>query len=532
MDTTYDVAIVGLGPVGGVLAALLGQAGFSTLVMDKAQDIFPLPRAVGFDHEIMRVMQNLGLAEAIAPHVVPYRPTQYRGVDGRLIARYDSLPPPYPEGWEPSFVFSQPPFERAIRDRLATLPRVEVRLSTELVGLAEAEGRVALQVTNAAGGAETLHARYAVGCDGGGSFVRRRLGIGFESLDFDEPWLVVDVLVDEDRLDKLPADIVQYCDPARPTTYVVGPRNHRRWEFMLLPGEDPEAMNRTDALWRLLSPWLKPDEATLWRAAPYVFHALVAERWRQGRVLLAGDAAHMTPPFMAQGMCQGIRDAANLAWKLGLVLSGNASDALLDTYGAERRPHVKATTQTAKALGRIICERDLDTARERDARMIAEAGDPPAVRHRQSLIPGLAEGALRSEQGPPVGGRAPQPIVATASGIARLDDLAGTGFRLVLAAGTTPDLVPPALRGLLRKLDGKILWIGAEGLSRPPGVDLIVVETEGVLAGWMDAHALQAALVRPDHHVAAVARDAGELDAMAAFLAGLLAPATAAVSGR
>ena len=516
MSKLHDVAVVGLGPVGAVLAGLLGRAGIRTLVIDKADDIYPLPRAIAFDHEVMRVLQGLGLAEAIAPHVMAYRPTEYHGLDGAVIARYASLPPPYPLGWEPSFVFTQPPFERALRSAVAALPSVEVRLATELKGYSDLGDHVELAVAGPAGTAETLRARYVVGCDGGSSLVRKLMGVRFESLDFDEPWLVVDVLVNADKLDRLPQTFVQYCQPARPTTYVIGPHNHRRWELMLLPGEVPEDMAREESIWQLLSRWLQPEDARLWRAATYVFHALVAEDWRRGRVLIAGDAAHMTPPFMAQGMCQGIRDAANLAWKLELVLAGTAGAALLDSYALERRPHVRATTDTAKGMGRIICELDPARARERDARMLAENGNPPAVRYRQSLIPGLVRGALWHEQGVPVGDRFPQPRVSTAEGVRLLDDAAGSGFRLVLGPGLTEADVSGELRQVLARLGGSILVLEPHGVSRRTGpASLAIAETEGVLVQWLKAHGVVAALVRPDHYVFAVARQPADLEALA-----------------
>lgn len=520
MTGIVDVAIVGLGPVGATLAALLGRAGVSTLVIDKADDIFPLPRAIGFDHEIMRVLQNLGLAEAIAPYVVPYRPTEYRGVDGRAIARYASVPEPYPQGWEPSFVFTQPPVECAIRALLETLPAVEVRLSTELKNIIDHGDHVALHTIGASGAPETLRARYAVGCDGGTSLVRKLLDIRFESLDFDEPWLVVDVLVNENKLGKLPETIIQYCDPERPTTYVVGPGNHRRWELMLLPGEVPETMSQEDVIWRLLSGWMTREDGSLWRAATYVFHALVAEEWRKGRVFLAGDAAHMTPPFMAQGMCQGIRDAANLAWKLVLVLSGRAGDGLLDSYEAERRPHVRATTETAKALGRIICERDPERATERDARMRAEFGDPPRVQFRQNLIPPLTAGAFPLGQEAPVGARFPQPRIITDAGVHRLDDVAGDGFRLVLAAGVNAQDLPAALRQAMTGLHARILCLSRQ--EQPPGEPIraaVLDEADGLLAGWMRDHGVIAVFVRPDHYVFAAARKLADLEDMAPEIA-------------
>lgn len=511
-----DVAVVGLGPVGAILSALLGRSGINTVVFDKADDIFPLPRAISFDHEIMRVLQNLGLAEIMRPYVVAYPPTEYRGVGGKLIARYESVPPPYPQGWQPGFMFKQPPFERAIRESLADLPGVEVRLCTALEGLRQHEEHVELKVLTSSGTEDVIRARYVVACDGGASLVRKLLGIGLESLNFDEPWLVVDVLVDEGKLAKLPQTIVQYCDPGRPTSYVVGSDNHRRWEFMLLPGEIAEEMNQETTIWRLLGRWLTPDDGKLWRATTYVFHALVANEWCKGRVLLAGDAAHMTPPFMAQGMCQGIRDAANLAWKLARVIRGQASPALLDTYQQERRPHVCTTTETAKALGRVICELDPVKAAERDVKMLSEKGDPPAVQYRQSLIPGLAEGALCGDQGTPVGTRIPQPRIKSEAGVTLMDDVVGAPFRLVVAVDVD---IPDTLRRKVIELDGAVLSLADAELSckRRPG-EWSIVETEGVLAAWLRDHGLLAVLVRPDHYVFAVARRISDLAVMSRLI--------------
>ena len=519
MSELVDVAVVGLGPVGSVLSGLLGKAGISTIVFDKADDIFPLPRAIGLDHEVMRTFQNLGLAEAVEPYVIPYPPTEYRGLGGTVIARYESLPPPYPQAWQPSFMFTQPPVERAIRRSLVDLPSVQVRLSTAVEDLTQQADYVELTVADASGAKERLHARYVVACDGGASPVRERLAIGMESLDFDEGWLVVDVQVHPDRVDKLPANIVQYCDPARPTSYVVGPGEHRRWEIRLMPGETPEAMVRDETIWRLLARWMSPEDGTIWRAATYVFHALIADEWRRDRVFLAGDAAHMTPPFMAQGMCQGIRDAANLAWKLALVLKGSAQATLLDSYQIERRSHVCATTETAKSLGRVICELDPAKAAERDARMLAQWGDPPAVQLRQNLVPGLTGGALCFEQGPPVGARFPQPWVATRTGDLRLDDLAGASFRLVLAPDLPPAEVPDALRRRLRGLGGAVLVLTETGptRARAPG-EWSIVESHGVLKSWFEAHGLTAALVRPDHYVFAVARQKADLEHIGEWL--------------
>ena len=515
MSRTVDVAIVGLGPTGAILSALLGRSKIQTVVIDKADDIFPLPRAIAFDHEVMRVVQNIGLADAIEPYVVPYPPTEYHGMGGKLIARYESLPPPYPQGWHPSFMFKQPPFEAALRRSLSDLPTVTVRLQTALEGMKQDEDHVELTLTNSSGAKEILHAQYVVGCDGGSSLVRKLMGIGLQSMNFDEPWLVVDMLVEEGGLRKLPRTLVQYCDPARPTTYVVGAGDHRRWEFMLHPGETAEAMNQEPAIWGLLAPWLTPKDGKIWRAATYVFHAVLATAWSHNRVFLAGDAAHMTPPFMAQGMCQGIRDAANLAWKLEWILEGRSAPALLNSYERERLPHVRTTTETAKALGRIICELDPVTAKERDARLLQERGDPPAVQYRQNLIPGLVEGALCSEQGAPVGTRFPQPRIGCDAGDLLLDDLVGTSLRLVVSAKITPRDIPEVLHRKVVGVGGVAVFLTDAKVSRSlgPGV-WSIAEKDGLLEAWMRDHSLLAALVRPDHYVFAVARDLRGLHAM------------------
>lgn len=519
MSRVVDVAVIGLGPTGAMLSALLGRSGIETVVIDKADDIFPLPRAVSFDHEVMRLVQNLGLAEAIQPYVVPYAPTEYRGVGGKLIARYESLPPPYPQGWHPSFMFQQPPFERTLRRSLNDLPTLDVRLCTALEKFRQDDDHVELAIVNASGSAEILRARYVVGCDGGSSLVRKLMGTSMKSLNFDEPWLVADILVDESKLQKLPRTIVQYCDPKRPTTYVVGPGNHRRWEFMLLPGETAEAMNEETAIWRLLRRWLTPEDGKVWRATTYVFHALVASEWRRGRVFLAGDAAHMTPPFMAQGMCQGIRDAANLAWKLAMVIKGQSAPELFDSYEHERHPHVKATTETAKSLGRIICELDPAKAVERDTRLLGERGDPPAVQYRQNLIPGLNEGALCSDQGAPVGMRFPQPRIASKTGECLLDDLVGASFRLVVSSQIALGDIPEALGRKVVGLGGAVLSLADADVSRPVGAaEWSIVEAEGVLNAWLREHGLLAALVRPDHYVFAIARQRSDLNAMSDLL--------------
>lgn len=497
-DRTVDVAVVGLGPVGATLAGLLGRAGLSVLACDKAREVYAQPRAVGFDHDAMRIFQRIGVAEAIAPHVAPFREGEYHGADGRVIQRVVHMPPPYPLAWPPHFTCDQPGLEEVIRASIARFPGVELATGLELRDFHDDGDTVALDLVDDGGRERRCRARYLVACDGGSSPIRRRLGVAMQSLDYDEPWIVVDLKVDDAAaLERLPRTNVQFCEPARPCTFINCPGDHRRWEFMLLPGEPTEGAVPEERLWRLLSRWLKPGEARIWRSAAYRFHALIAREWRRGRVLLAGDAAHMTPPFLGQGMCQGLRDAGNLAWKLEQVIRGAAGDWLLDTYAEERRPHVAETTRIAKEFGRIISERDPARARERDLRMQDADGRPRTIM-RQELIPGLVAGLI-SSQAPLAGKVFPQPLVDTGDGAAqRLDDLTGAAWRLVLTPGLA-DAAALVARARALGVATVVVGTGVPGAA-PAGV-AAVGERDGLLGAWFAAAGLRGALVRPDHYV-------------------------------
>lgn len=434
MNHSFDVAVVGLGPVGATCAALLGTLGLKTVAIERSPAVYDKPRAFALDHEAMRVFEDIGVAEAVAPHTAPFTPSEYYGVDGRLIKRLGALPKPWPLGWPPSMVFRQPAVEEILRQRAAEVAEV---IFDEVVSL---DGEK-LKLRNGS----TLAARYVVGCDGASSTVRRLLGVEYEDLDFDQAWLVADLLVKEEVLPRLPEVSVQYCEPARPATYLIGVGNHRRWEIMLDPGEEPD-------VWKLLARWITPAEAQLWRAASYRFHALLAHEWRRGSVFLAGDAAHQQPPFTGQGMCQGIRDVANLAWKLK-----HGKDRLLDTYELERKAHVKKLTGVIKDIGKVIGERDPAAARERDRRLIAEAGGKVQTVPRQNLIPPLEAGFLSREPHPANGTLFPKD--------------GGRGLRVV---------------------------------------------RNSELPNWFKKHDCTAALVRPDHYVYGVAADEAALDRLLA----------------
>lgn len=509
----YDVAVVGFGPSGAVAAGLLGGQGLNVFVCDRLHEVYDKPRAIAIDHEILRVFQQLGINDQIAEHVEPFTPSAYYGVDGQLIKRLTMVEPPYPLGYTPSNVFTQPPVEATLREHVASLPTVRVELGTTVTGLTQDEAGVTLDVRNERGEASTVRARYVVACDGASSSVREQVGIRLEDLEFDEPWLVIDVLANERGLAKLPKTSVQYCEADRPCTLVIGPQNHRRWEISLKDGEDPRKVTEPEETWKLLARWLTPDDGQLWRQASYRFHALVADRWRAGRVFVAGDAAHQQPPFLGQGMCQGVRDVANLSWKLGAVLHqhvrGAAAESLLDSYGDERKLHVQQLTGRIKKIGEVICERDATRARARDAQLLAECGGTVRDTPRQDVIPKLETGWLAAGEHAARGTIFPQPWIAGADGQPqRFDAVAGDGWVLVLA-----DSYGDAVPALNEEL-GAVTQVQF-------GKDLN--ETEGVAAAWFERFACTAALVRPDRYVYGVASSPSTLQALLDEVAARLA---------
>jgi 3-(3-hydroxy-phenyl)propionate hydroxylase len=364
-----------------------------------------------------------------------------------------------------------------------------------LITLNQDAESVELVYNDSQGQVMTAHAKYVIGCDGASSIVRGLVDLELDDLDFDEPWLVIDVEANASGMAKLPRNSAQYCEPSRPISYVIGTGSHRRWEIMLLPDEDPEAMLADDQIWQLLARWLKPEDGMLWRKAAYRFHALVAKDWRKDRVFLAGDAAHQQPPFLGQGMCQGIRDAVNLTWKLEHVLRKAAGDAaneaLLDSYGLERGAHVRALTTTIKGIGRYICERDITLARARDAKLLADQGGVVTSVPRQDLIPPLTTGFIshssHAAKSAAVGTLFLQPRVRRDEQVMLMDDAYGHGWRLV----TLDSELVKALSGM------------AYGLFKDLAV-IQLVELDGICAAWFTKHECIAALVRPDHYVYAV----------------------------
>lgn len=520
----FDLIIVGLGPVGAVAANLAGEAGLRTLVLEKSLTVFDKPRAMGLDQEIMRILGDLGLADKIAPYVMPYRPSEYRTADSSVIRRIEAAEPPFQLGWAPNYVFMQPQIEATLRENLARFPSVTVRLGAQVDAVVSADDTASVTVVESSGERRTYRSRYVLACDGGTSPIRMGLGLDMEDLDFDEPWLVVDVVLKDGCGMSLPATNVQYCEIERPCTFVVGPAQVRRWEFMINDDETPAQVVEPAFVRKLISRWLDDSEYDIWRASSYRFHALVLRQWRSERVFFLGDAAHMTPPFLAQGMCQGIRDAANLVWKLALVIRGASAPLLLDTYQAERLPHVKETTLVTKALGKLICERDPAAAHERDKRLLEEMAANPRGTVRQSLIPGLGAGFVSFSAHGPRGQLFPQPLVNTSNGRkCLLDEATGMTFRIVVPADTDAAVLESLASECeaLRDIPVKLVVIGTEPLSES-APSHAYQDTDGVLVSWMRRHDCGAVIARPDHYVYGACRQAEDAGAMIRELAAAL----------
>ncbi len=505
-----DVAILGCGPVGATLANQLGAAGLDVVVIERDARVFPLPRAIHFDGETMRVFQSLGLRAEVESISRPgTKGMHFVNADDRVLMVRAGTAAEGPQGGANNHYFHQPELEVVLRAGLARYPNVRLLAGCEATAVeADGEGvRIVLDevgrdgivtsVTNGTDGAHVaddmpprteVRARWLVGCDGGRSMVRRAIGSTNEDLGLHQPWLVFDAIL-ERELD-LPDYTVQRCDPARPMTMCCVTGQRRRWEIMLMPGDDPEAIARPENVWPLISRWVTPADARLERSAVYTFHSVIAHGWRRGRLLIAGDAAHQTPPFLGQGLCAGIRDCANLAWKLVRVARGTAPESLLDTYEPERRPHVQAFIELAVRLGAVIQATDPAVAAERDARFLQ--GEAQVFEYPQpGLGPGLHAGGFG-------GVLFPQPRLPDGR---RLDEALGNAYA-VLGEAATIDAADAATHERWRAAGAVVL--------RDPGE---------AVAAWWRTRGLTSVVLRPDRYLLGAARDANELASVSALMA-------------
>ncbi len=508
-DLIYDVAIIGYGPTGQMLSLLLGEKGYRVAVFERWPSHYPMPRAVHYDHEIARIFQGAGIAEALASVVEPGGVYEWRNARGETLLSFDWSEQGV-SGWPSSTMFSQPQLEAILDARVKSLPTVAVYHGWEVEHVEQTQDAVQLQIRKqtVTSSGELLptedhlsvRGRYFIGADGANSFLRQHMRTSLTDLGFLFDWLVVDILPHEQHAWNPPN--VQVCDPARPTTVVSGGKGRRRFEFMRLPGERVEDLNRSETAWQLLTPWdITQQNATLERHALYTFKARWADSWRDGRFLLAGDAAHLMPPFAGQGMCAGVRDAMNLAWKLDLVLSGRAEERLLDTYTSERLPQVQSYIHFSIELGKIICISDPEEASMRDEHMLA-------VRQQSAQgelpLPSFLPGPGLLLEGDPLAGHLFLQREVAHEGSQRLfDDLVGRGFCLISTVGDPVAHLSPDDRAFFTSIGGHLVSISNNADEHAGHV----IDISGAYVDWLEANNCAVVLARPDYAIYGTAPD-------------------------
>ncbi|MGX1372629.1 3-(3-hydroxy-phenyl)propionate hydroxylase [Streptomyces canus] len=477
-ESDLPVVIIGAGPVGVTAALLLARRGVRTLVLERHQDVYPLPRAVATDDEVRRILQAAGVGEEFTAIARPANGLRLLDARHRTMAEFRRTEDGH-HGYPQTSMFDQPELERLLRDALARHPECELRGGVEVTGVGpDTTGPVRVTYRDGAGQHE-LWAEAVLGCDGAGSLTREAIGAGWEDLRFEETWRVVDVRTKADV--RCWEGVDQVCDPRRPATFMRVGEDRYRWEFRLGGAEE--------SVRELIAPWLPPSydgDFEVVRETQYTFRARIADRWRSGRVFLLGDAAHLTPPFIGQGLCAGLRDAYNLSWKLARVLRQGAEESLLDTYESERKPHARHVIRLAVAMGWAMTGGQ-DSAAAVRRRLLAAACRIPGLTEAagRDLSPRLTAGPLvrrRTRRG--LGGtHCPQPWVRVDGRRARLDELLGDSFAVLTAAEPWP-----SLRALAHALGVRVITVAEIG-------------DDGTLAAWLRAGRADAVLLRPDRVV-------------------------------
>jgi 3-(3-hydroxy-phenyl)propionate hydroxylase len=486
------VVIVGAGPTGLVAATLLAQHGLRVVLLERHVGAYPGPRAVHLDDEVLRILQQAGIAEEFLAISRPAAGLRLLDAGHRVIAEFRRDQWPGRHGYPQANLFDQPDLESLLRRNLARYPLVELRSGVSLTGLVPSAAAVQVQYQDVAGFARgTIAASAVLGCDGAGSTVRELIGSRLRDLRFEERWLVIDVRTSAPL--RVWDGVEQVCDPRRAATFMRIGADRYRWEFRLHEGETAAALTTPDRLRSLLAPWLgeHPEaELELRRGAEYTFRARLADRWRRGRVFLLGDAAHLTPPFVGQGLGSGLRDAQNLAWKLAQVLTGEAGERLLDSYQAEREPHARALIRLAVLTGWAMTGgQDRAAALRRGGLallcrvpgftgMILD-GTSPRLRPGPLVRPRPRAERIRRPGRELAGTLCPQPWVTLNGTRHRLDDVLPAGFTLLTAG-------PPGTSSMI-----------VQAFSA--GENHVIVFESPELRRWLDRARMGSVRLRPDH---------------------------------
>ena len=350
----FDVTIVGLGPAGGTLANLLAMHGFSILILDREKSFYPLPRAVHFDDEIMRVFQTIGITKDFLKHTIINKGTKFVNSKDKVILDWPRPKKITDNGWYPSYRFHQPDLEKKLRKKLKNYKKVSIEQNSEVKKIINSKNQVDIIYANISSHKEYIvRSKYLVGCDGANSTTRKQMKTTMDNLGFTQKWAVVDLILKKKK-NNLPDRTIQYSNPKQPATYCRNVGKRRRWEFAIKKNHSDKKVLSESYIWNFLKPWLKKSEAIIERKTIYTFESAIARKWRKGRVFIAGDAAHLMPPFMGQGMCAGIRDASNLAWKIANCLRNKFNETLLNTYQSERSLNVKEYIETTMRMGEFV----------------------------------------------------------------------------------------------------------------------------------------------------------------------------------
>lgn len=506
-----SVAIVGGGPNGIALANLLGAYGVQTVVIEREREILEYPRAVGMDDEALRLFQAVALAEPLLENMIPNVPLRMFRTDGRCFADIRASTREF--GWWRRNIFMQQIAEKTLRGGLARYPNVELRLGEEVTGLAQDETGVTLQVRDAAGQPTTLRCDYCVAADGGRSPLREMLGVKLLGKTHSIKWLVVDV-----RNAPLDAPYTALnCDPRRPNVCIYLPYGYRRWEFMVFAHEDEQAIASPDSVRRLLAPYVAdPQAVEIVRARTYTHHSRVADRFVVGRVALVGDAAHLSPPWIGQGLNAGLRDVGNLAWKLAGIVQGRLQPSVLQSYHHERYRHAKAMIDLADIFGAMLMPTSRVKAWLRDCFFSAVRLMPGVKNYvlqmRFKPMPKYEQGVIVKQPGSPMVGRMLiQPDVENASGTRRkLDDVLGPWFAVIGWQTDPQAALSDADRARWQALGARFVRVDRARCGSAPGVressthgTTCVEDVDNQFSDWIHAHPGNVLVLRPDRYIAA-----------------------------